>query len=333
MRVLEKNWELREFSLFGAVAFACNGRLPDDLEQRSIIIEMQRRRVHEELAELRDDHAESLQQIARMCAHWADDNAHLLADHDPDMGMINRNADNWRPLFAIADVIGEDWPTRIREAAAVLAPRESESIGPMLLADIRATFDERGVDRLASVELCEALAVIEGRPWADWKAGKPLTSNQLARLLKPFHIISDSVRIGIRTPKGYYRHQFAEAFERYLAAEGINEPQHRNNAHSAGTSATFQNATPDPDVAFQKCKKPAPDGVCCDVADRKWGEAIADRDDRSCRQCDGTLDGSEQPYDIDGAQVWLHPECRRFYLVTTKTNGIEAEPGRDRLDS
>ena len=91
---------------------------------------------------MRDDRCESLQRVARMCARWAEDNANAIADSIPTWGLINRDADNWRPLFAIADMIGSDWPARIREAAAALAPRESESTGPMLLADIQATFDE-----------------------------------------------------------------------------------------------------------------------------------------------------------------------------------------------
>ena len=56
---------------------------------------------------------------------------------------------NWRPLFAIADLVGADWPQRVRDAAAVLTPRESEFIGPTLLADINAVFDEKSFDRLA----------------------------------------------------------------------------------------------------------------------------------------------------------------------------------------
>jgi hypothetical protein len=142
-RVIGDALELREFSVFGAVAFARNGKMPDDLEQRSINIEMQRRRADEPLSPLRDDRAEPLRQIASMCARWAGDQAHLLPDQDPDMNMINRNADNWRPLFAIGDLCGEDWPDRVRQAAAVLAPRESDSIGPLVLADIRMLFDEK----------------------------------------------------------------------------------------------------------------------------------------------------------------------------------------------
>ena len=67
LRVLGDKLELREFSIFGALAFVRNGRLPDDLEQRSIVIEMQRRRPGEQLTELREDRCESLRNVAE-CA-------------------------------------------------------------------------------------------------------------------------------------------------------------------------------------------------------------------------------------------------------------------------
>ena len=276
LRVLGEKLELREFSIFGAVAFARNGPLPDDLAQRSIIIEMQRRRSDEELAELRDDRSEPLQKIVRMCARWAEDSAGEVNEIDPEMGiLINRDADNWRPLFAIADVIGSDWPERIREAAAALAPRESESIGPMLLADIKVVFDEKASDRLASVHLCEELIAMEGRPWADWKTGKPLTPNQLARLLKPFDVApTGTIRVGNRTPKGYYRNQFEEPWRRYQAAEGVNEPPQRHNPTAAGTSGTFQSATTGIDVAVQNCEKPLQRSDCGVVAVQKRGNDL-----------------------------------------------------------
>ena len=88
---------------------------------------MQRRRPDEPLSELRDDRSESLQRVARMCARWAEDNAKIVADYEPDMGtLINRDADNWRSLFTIANMVGADWPERIRDAAEALAPRESQ---------------------------------------------------------------------------------------------------------------------------------------------------------------------------------------------------------------
>jgi hypothetical protein len=334
LRVLGEKLELREFAIFGAVAFARNGRLPDDLEQRSIIIEMQRRRPDEPLAELRDDRCESLQMIARLCARWADDNAGAISKIDPDMGeLINRNADNWRPLFSIGDLIGFDWPARIRDSAAALTPRESESTGPMLLADIRATFEEKGVDRLASAELCEALAAMEGRPWPEWRASKgaspkPLTPNQLARLLKPFGVApTGTIRVGNRTPKGYYRHQFEGLWERYLGAEGVFEPPHRHNATAAGTSATFSTATPEPDVAVGKCEKPLAHNGCGVVAVQKGGNGLAAANGepwpRVCEHC-GLAERPGAPvqiYEIYGEQFLLHPGCERDWLAAPDPDG------------
>jgi hypothetical protein len=332
LRVLGEKLELREFSVFGAMAFARNGRLPDDLEQRSMVIEMQRRRVDEELAELRDDRSEPLQQIAKMCARWADDYGSMVADADPNMEMINRDRDNWRPLFSIADVIGGDWPDRIREAAMVIAPRDSETFGIMLLADIKMLFEERNTDRLASAEICDALAAMENRPWAEWKASKgaspkPITKNQLAQLLKPFHIVSDSVRISDHTPKGYYLHQFTEAFDRYLAPEGASETQHRNKPTAAGTSTPSPNATDTPDVAFQNCEKPLGRSDCCGVAVEKGGGGLDGTNGgpwpRVCEHCGAPerLDAPVQPYDIDGREYLLHPRCQKDWLEGPDPDG------------
>ena len=150
----------------------------------------------------------------------------------------------------------------------------------MLLADIKTAFDDKAADRLASTDICEALNGMEGRPWADWKAShgaapKPLAPNQLARLLKPFRIFPDNLRVGSRVVKGYHRHQFEEMWQRYLASEGASEPLHRYNADDIRTSGTFQTATPESDVAVRKCEKPPSNGACSGVAAQKGGNGLA----------------------------------------------------------
>lgn len=65
--------------------------------------------------------------------------------------------------------------------------------------------------RFASAELAEALVAIEGRQWAEWKAGKAITANGLARLLAPFGI-KRTIRTASGTPKGYQIAQFEDAF-------------------------------------------------------------------------------------------------------------------------
>jgi hypothetical protein len=138
-----------------------------------------------------------------MCARWSDDYADDISDVEPDMGgLINRTADNWRPLFTIADLIGLDWPTRIREAANALIGAEPDSDDSVLLADIRITFEARNADRLSSEDACEALIAMEGRPWAEYgKSGKPISKNQLAKRLKRFKIVPDTIRTGGKTAK------------------------------------------------------------------------------------------------------------------------------------
>jgi hypothetical protein len=48
---------------------------------------------------------------------------------------------------------------------------------------------------------------------------------------------------------------------------------------------------------------------------------IAADEDGRCRQCDGTLDGTEQHYEINGTRVWLHPECHRFFMAEHTATG------------
>jgi hypothetical protein len=117
-----------------------------------------------------------------------------------------------------------------------------------LLADIRATFEERQQDRLSSAELVESLVALEGRPWAEWKGGKPITPNGLARLLAPFGIKPGTIRTSAGTPKGYHRPQFDDAFARYLPEEELEPPQ-RNNGDGSGISAPSTSATPESPVA------------------------------------------------------------------------------------
>ncbi|MEZ5936392.1 MAG: DUF3631 domain-containing protein [Alphaproteobacteria bacterium] len=83
-----------------------------------------------------------------------------------------------------------------KTALALAREQEDASIGVLLLPDIRAIFDDRGADRLPSNDLASALMPLQDRPWSDWRKGKPLISNALSRLLKPFSIVPGSILVG-----------------------------------------------------------------------------------------------------------------------------------------
>lgn len=75
--------------------------------------------LYEAIIGLRLDRPTVLDQLARMIARWAIDHAVAISIADPEMPprIVNRAADNWRPLLAVGDVIGGAWPQRAPEAA------------------------------------------------------------------------------------------------------------------------------------------------------------------------------------------------------------------------
>jgi hypothetical protein len=220
IRVVGDAMEVREFSTFAPAAIAMIGHLPGTLADRSISITLKRKRADEPVETFRYDKTEELDRLARMCARWAADNIAQLREADPDVpaNLYNRAADNWRPLLAIADAAGGEWPKKAREiAAATVDADQAKRVG--LLADIRDVFDKRRVDKIRSADLAAALVAMEGHPWAEHgKAGKPLSANGLARMLANDGISPNSIRLGEDTGKGYERAQFEDAFARYLPA-------------------------------------------------------------------------------------------------------------------
>lgn len=222
------DFDLKDFATFCPKAIAGIGKLPDTVADRAIIISLKRRAPTEPIERLRRSVADGeAKPIREGLATWAATHIDELRELHPEIpdGLDDRAVDGWEVLIAIADVAGGDWPRRARVAALALSSgdaREDESSGVRLLADIKSIFENRGVDRLPSVEMCHALNFLEESPWGDWK-GKPLDPRGLARLLRPFGIRVTVVRIGATTSKGYPVEGFADAFGRYLPCVPVGE--------------------------------------------------------------------------------------------------------------
>jgi len=227
--------EPRKFSTWCPKAIALIGRLPDTLADRAIEIPMRRRGKGERVERFRMRILRDLEPLCRQAARWAKDHLAALQEADPQVPeeLDDRAADNWRPLLSIADLVGDEWSARAREAARRVSGGERRVDGSaqvQLLADISELFDKRNTDRIASAELVEDLVGLEERPWNDWgKRGKPLSQRQLADLLKPFEIAPKVIRIGTTTARGYERSQFEDAFSRYLQAFDPKHPQQDND--------------------------------------------------------------------------------------------------------
>jgi Protein of unknown function (DUF3631) len=210
------------YSTWAPVAVAMIGRLPATLEDRSVVVRLKRRRPDEVIAPFRFDQTEGLGQLARMAVRWATDNLEQIKNTDPAMPttLQNREADNWRPLLAIADVAGGEWPIRARQIAQTLTAsnRVSEqSAGVMLLEDIALYFKSQEKHRVSSNALAVFLKSLEGRPWSEWKGGKAITQKAIANLLAPFDIAPVEMRVGHQVLRGYQMEQFEDAFARYVS--------------------------------------------------------------------------------------------------------------------
>jgi Protein of unknown function (DUF3631) len=233
------DWVPRRFNTYSPKAVAGIGKLPTTVASRSIPIRLQRRAPGETVEDFYEDEAEDLAAPLRVKAEaFAESStAELEQARRPSIpqGLRDRAAECWRPLFAIADLAGEEWSERSRKAALSLsmgARGDEASMGIRLLEDVRALFAERETDTLFSSALVPALNEIETSPWAEWNKGRGLTAPSLAKLLHRYGIKPRSVRIGDETAKGYKLDAFGDAFQRYLE-----EPDTLTDAVSAVTTS------------------------------------------------------------------------------------------------
>ena len=218
-----KTVETEELPAYCAVALAGLDDLPDTIMTRSVVVRMRRRAPGEhvepwrarvngpEAARLRDD-----------IHNWAANNAgKLTGDFWPDMPaeIVDRDADVWEALLAVADIAGGDWPQKARGAAVALVAasrqRAAPSVGVLLLRDIRAVFIEAAEEHLSTLTLLARLNSLDESPWSTIRRGEPLDSRGLSQRLSKYGIGS-KLHAGERGLRGYACAQFTDAWSRYL---------------------------------------------------------------------------------------------------------------------
>jgi putative DNA primase/helicase len=214
------NNEVRAFAVFGPAVVCGIGSLPGTLHDRSIVIRLERAKPGEVRQRFDPRHVEHEMELCRKLARFVADNMTALELSDPKLPdcAFNRLADNWRPLFAIAEIAGGDWPKHAADAFTKLtrsADVDAQGIGTMLLADIRDIFDRIEDDPVSVADLVDALVEMEDRPWPEFSHGKPITKVKFSRMLKRFGIVSTVKRKGETTFRGYDRAKFNDAFARY----------------------------------------------------------------------------------------------------------------------
>ena len=220
IKVNKESMDVEEFSTWAPKAIAMIGKPQDTILDRSIIVKMSRKKRGESAEKKKLTHYMDCMHIRQKAMRWAADNIEKLKRINPDVPDLgnDRMTDNWTPLCAIAENIGSDTPEETQKAMLLLSGGhiDTDSIGGMLIEDIKATFDEKGDDRLSSEDIVAALIEMEHRPWPEWgKSNKGITKTSLANQLKKFDIKPKKLRIG-SSVRGYEKEQFKDAFSRYV---------------------------------------------------------------------------------------------------------------------
>jgi hypothetical protein len=207
------------FSTWSPKAFAGIGRINPTLEDRSIKIELKRKRPEDKVERIPNDD-DAYRDIHRKCARWGKDNLDVLrtAKPEPVAELNDRARDNWEPLLAIAEACGGDWPSKARKAAKLLSEvDDDETHSIQLLQDLKWLFERAKNRNLSSAEIIDALKDMEDRPWPEFRNGNPITPRGVAKLLAAFKIFPRQVRIGgSRQVQGYMAEQFTEVFSLYV---------------------------------------------------------------------------------------------------------------------
>jgi len=230
VRCITDEHKPERFSTFCPKCIGMVGRkLPATTLSRCIIIELRRRTKTENIEAFGFQDDGGLRDLRSRLCRWAKDNADELRGLDVAMPQqfYNRRADNWRLLFAIADLCSgaEDWGEKARlTAAKLIGAQDIATAGERVLADTKRILDDDRCDAILSATLVERLKADQEGLWAGWNKGKGLTQYSLASLLRSFGIRSGDVHLpGDIHGKGYKRSQFEEAWKRYLSNDPIGE--------------------------------------------------------------------------------------------------------------
>lgn len=277
IRVVGDDHEPKQFSTWAPMVLAMIKLPPDTILDRSITIPMRRKLPGESVSKLPVDFPFDCRHLRSKLLRWAQDHDAALKSASPALPSCSndRALDNWTPIFSIAEVMGAKVYDAALKSFSQLQPQEDEDdgIGPMILSDLRYIFDGRNKKflKLASQEIVDELIGMDERPWPEWKHGKPITKNSLARLLKPYKIKSQTLRLSpTEVAKGYERAQFNDAFSRYLCPIDQDPPNKAVtplHPTAGAASGDFSKSNGANSVTNEKTLKPTAGAACDGVTD------------------------------------------------------------------
>jgi hypothetical protein len=176
-------------------------------------------------------------------------------------------------------------------------------VGPRTLSAIRDAFDQARADELLTTEVLTVLVARDDGPWAAWWGQDVAAGDlrgkgpafKLAQILKRYAVKPLDLRRGERHGKGYRRHDFTEAWSRYLTSPDTDNALTGQPAPDAGLPLNPKRDTPATDAltrgaerlgaeGLSRCRvNEPPDGLVCGVCGASTWDLKGDR--IYCRPC------------------------------------------------
>jgi hypothetical protein len=239
-----KEMQVADFGVYSPKVLAgiTSNRLSDTLTDRSVGIQMRRRRDDESVERFHLRDVEPVAATLREALEgWAQNALPALEAARPELPseLTDRQADAWEPLFAVADMTGGEWPARARRAAHELAPTDADDAGygTQLLAALRAAMTG---DHVPTAELLNTINEDDELPFGGWRDGRGLDARTLARMLKPYGVRPKTLSIGDTRPKGYALLDCQDAFSRYLSGAQLALPAQPDQPDTADVADVAQ---------------------------------------------------------------------------------------------
>jgi hypothetical protein len=215
------------FNAFCPVALALIGDLPSTVEDRAILIRLERKQVSEKVVPVRrvpsEEFLEDRRQLRRFVADYAKE---FLAAVPVLPSLQNDRAlENWEPLAQVAQIFGGLWPKRAFLAAKLLTPSDSDeqSFEIQLLFYLRLVFQEKALftqgreeEIFYTGDILSRLNLEKEAPWADRKQFPlGLTYQKMVPALrKKFRV--RTIKNETTKLHGYCWKDLVEIFKRYL---------------------------------------------------------------------------------------------------------------------
>jgi hypothetical protein len=208
--------------------------MPHTIRDRSILIEMQRRKDSEHLERFlfRRIRPEA-EKLSLSLTTYVEGHREAIeaAYAGTALDFIeDRDAEAWESLFAVLSVADPSRCEELKECALVLTGQKSagereENLSIRLLADLREVWP-KGQKTAFTAHLIGLLRAIDDAPWAT---DVDLNPRKLARFLRPFRVEPGQVRVKSegKTAKGYHLSELESAFNRYLGSERKHGKQYK----------------------------------------------------------------------------------------------------------